>query len=354
MSDNVSRLIGRRSAGLGLGGLFLAANAWAETPTAAPPPPSGPAPGTAAASAPTMPLGVRPSRDVVTLMGSTLIGSYTHIADDIARVLSTQAPTAPRVLPVVAGGGLQVLWDLLNLDRIDGAILSSVVLDVVRRGGWLPELTRRLSYVSLLYFEETHIIASELIQNVYSLAGRAVNVGPVGGGTDVIARRMFQLLGIEPVYDNRPTLVAAQGVSSGDPAAVLFVAGKPVPAVAEIEIVGNLRFVPIPWSGELEQRVKPQFRATFLTSDDYPHLIPGGTRVPTLASPVFLVLVSPTPGSDRERVISSMIVNLAQNLLTLQYGDYHPKWREANLLEPLPGLRRAPAVVDWFNSTNGP
>ena len=75
-------------------------------------------------------------------MGSTLIGTYTKIADDIARMLSLQAPNLPRVLPIVAEGGLQVVWDVVNLDRVDGAILSGVVLNVFRRGGWLPDLTR--------------------------------------------------------------------------------------------------------------------------------------------------------------------------------------------------------------------
>jgi TRAP-type uncharacterized transport system substrate-binding protein len=368
------RMIGRRAAGLGLGGLLLGANARAETVNTAPPllPPAPPflppapsllppapslvppAPPLVPPAPPLVPPGVLRSPVVVTLMGSTLIGTYTKIADDIARMLGLQAPNLPRVLPIVAQGGLQVVWDVADLERIDSAVLSGVVLDVVRRGGWLPDLTQRLSYVTLLYFEETHIVSSQLIQDVYSLAGRTVNVGPLGGGTDVIARRLFELLGIQPIFDNRPTLDALQGAPTGDPAAVLFVAGKPVQAFRDIQIVGNLRLVPIPFDAPRRHELEPYFRSTFLVHDDYPRLVPVDTRVPTVASPVFMVVNSLPQGSPRQRAISLVVTELVQNLISLQYGPYHPKWSEANVLIRLPGFRRAPEVMAWFNNSDNP
>jgi TRAP-type uncharacterized transport system substrate-binding protein len=353
MADEVPRMIGRRAAGLSLGGLLLGASARAEAPM--PAPPLGlPAPPVASPRLPPVAAGVKVSPDIVTLTGSTLIGTYTRIADDIARMLSEQAPSVPRVLPIVAGGGLQVAWDLVNLERIDAAILSGVVLDVIRRAGWLPDVTQLVSYVTHLYFEETHIVSSQLVQDIYSLAGRTVNVGPLGGGTDVIARRLFELLGIQPIFDNRPTLDALKGAPTGDPAAVLFVAGKPVQAFRDIQIVGNLRFVPVPWDTQRRLQLEPYFRSTVLVHDDYPRLVPLEARVSTVASPVFMVVASLPQGSPRQLAISSVVTELVQNLITLQYGPYHPKWSEANVLVPLPNFRRAPEVVSWFNSMDNP
>jgi TRAP-type uncharacterized transport system substrate-binding protein len=341
MADNDPRTIGRRAAGLSLGGLLLGAGAnAAPSPSAAPPAPAAPV---------LPPFGVAANPEVVTLMGSTLIGTYTEIANDVARMMSAQIPNGPRVLPVLGSGGLQVAWDVTNIERIDTAILSGVVLDVVRRAGWVPDLAQRLTYVTLLYFEETHIISSQLIENVDALAGRTVNVGPLGGGTDVIARRLFDLLGIQPIYDNRPTLDALKGAPTGDPAAVLYIAGKPVQAIGDIQLVGNLRFVPIPWDGERQRRLEPYFRAGFLGSNDYPRLVPVETRVPTVVSPVFMVASWVATASPRQQAISTVITSLVRNLITLQNGPYHPKWREANVLERMPGFRRAPEVMAWFN-----
>ena len=349
MPEDVPRMIGRRAAGVSLGGLLIGANASAQAPPVAPPllPPLPPS--ALPATGPLPPPGVRLSPDIVELTGSTLIGTYTKMADDIANMLALQGLDVPRVLPVVAGGGLQVVWDLVDIERIDSSILSGVVLDVTRRSGWLPDLAQRLFYVSLLYFEEAHIISSQLIQDVSALGGRTVNVGPLGGGTDVIGRRLFELLGIRPIFDNRPTLEAIQGTATGDPAAVLFVAGKPVPAFRDVQTVGNLRFVPIPWTMDRQRRLEPFFRSSFLSHDDYPRAVPLDSRVPTVASPVFMVVSRVEPGSVRQRTIAAVVTTLVQNLITLQNGPYHPKWREANVLERLPGFRRAPEVTEWFN-----
>ena len=88
---------------------------------------------------------------------------------------------------------------MLQLDFVDAAVASGVLLDVTRRGGWLPNLPNSavIVQVSLLYYEEVHILSTQLIDNAYALNGLTVNTGPAGGGTDVIARRMFELLGIQ-------------------------------------------------------------------------------------------------------------------------------------------------------------
>jgi uncharacterized protein len=340
MVERVFRKLGRRSAGLGIGSLLLGAKASA-APLDLPP-----------VNPEHLPPTIKPGHDVVCLMGGALIGSYIKMVSDIASVFASQSPDAPRVLPVVSSGGLQVTYDLVEQDFIEGAVVSGVTLDVARRGGWIPDMAQRLYYVTQLYFEETHILSTQLVDNIYSLNGLTVNTGPLGGGTDVIARRMFELLAIQPRYDNRPIQQALRGVRAGDPAAVVFIAGKPVDVFNDIQIPGSLRFVPIPGDDKAKHWLAPWFRPALLTNADYPRLIPPSTNVPTVASAVFLATPALPKGSPRQRLISAMTSALLENLLTLQNGPYEPKWREANVLELLPNFSRAPEVVDWFTRSN--
>jgi TRAP-type uncharacterized transport system substrate-binding protein len=343
-------LVGRRNVGLGLGSLLLGSEAQAALPAPTPvvPTPAAPAP----AAPLVMPPTVRAGRDVATVMGGSLIGTYIKVVNDMANVLAAYAPDAPRIFPIITSGGYQIPYDLVELDYIDAAVVSGIMLDTVRLAGWLPEITNRLAYVSELYFEETHIVSTQLIENVYALDGLTVNVGPPGGGSDVIARRMFELLGIHPKYDNRPIPAALEGVPRGDPAAVVFVAGKPADIVRDIRVAGSLHFVPITWDDKAKNWLTPWFRPATLESSDYPRLVPPGTIVPTVASPVFLVTAIQPTGSPRQKMISAMTAAFLQNLSALQTGPYEPKWREANVLDHLPHFNRAAEVIAWFTQSN--
>jgi TRAP-type uncharacterized transport system substrate-binding protein len=338
-------LVGRRNVGFGLGSLLLGSEARAALPAPA-------LPAAAPAGQPIMPPSVRPGPDVVTVMGGSLIGTYIKIVNDMASVLAAYAPDAPRIFPVITSGGYQIPYDLVELDFIDAAVVSGIMLDTVRVAGWLPEITKRLAYVSELYFEETHILSTQLIESVYSLDGLTVNVGPPGGGSDVIARRMFELLGIHPKYDNRPIPAALEGVPRGDPAAVVFVAGKPADIFRDIAVVGSLHYVPIKWDNKAKNWLSPWFRPSTFTNADYPRLVPSGTIVPTVASPVFLVTSIQPMGSPRQKLISAMTAAFLQNLSALQTGPYEPKWREANVLDHLPHFNRAAEVIAWFTQSN--
>jgi TRAP-type uncharacterized transport system substrate-binding protein len=299
-----------------------------------------------------MPPMVRAGHDVTTVMGGSLIGTYIKVVNDIANVLATYAPDAPRIFPIVTSGGYQIPYDLVELDFMDAAVVSSIMLDTVRLAGWLPEITKHLAYVSELYFEETHIVSTQLIESVYALDGLMVNVGPPGGGSDVIARRMFELLGIHPKYDNRPIPAALEGIPRGEPSAVVFVAGKPADIFRDIRVAGNLHFVPVAWDEKAKNWLSPWFRPATLEYADYPRLVPSGTIVPTVASPVFLVTSIQPEGSPRQKMISAMTAAFLQNLSALQTGPYQPKWREANVLDHLPHFNRAAEVIAWFTQSN--
>jgi TRAP-type uncharacterized transport system substrate-binding protein len=286
-------------------------------------------------------------------MGGPLIGTYVRFADDIARMIAALGPGLPRVLPVIAQGGTQVIYDLVALSIGDGAVVSGVTLDVIRRAGWLPDMVGQLTYVSQLYFEEVHVVSTQLYQTIESLDGQTVNVGPAGGGTDTIARRLFEHLGVRPVFSNTPTALALQSLPTGDPAAVVFIAGKPVQVLRDISIIGNLHFIPIPMKAGQSGPFAAEFQPSVLVPDDYPRFIPFSFTIPTVASATWLIVRDYPAGSQRAHAVSSFVRAFVPKLTSLQSGAFQPKWRESNILAKLDGFRRAPEVVEWFNKDNG-
>jgi len=330
----------RRNLGVGLGTLLWAKDALAGVQ-------SGSNANDPAAARVLTDLGI--ARDSVQLIGGTAIGTYTKLIDDMATVLRAFAPDMPRILPVISTGGLEQIYYAVHLDSIGGGLMSGVVLDAVRRGGWLPEVTERLTYVTKLYLEEVHIIAKSSLNSVFDLNGRTVNTGPHDSGTDIIARRLFELLGINPIFDDRPTAVALQGLPQGDPEAVVFIAGKPVIAVQNLKDTEGLRLVPMPWNiGTARRLTDSDFRPTSFQHDDYPSLIPPDTKVPTLASAVYLVTKNAPADPARQRIVSAFTTGVLRNLSVLQRESSIGKWRDADLIARLPNFRRAPEVAAWF------
>lgn len=354
MGDDTPPPVGRRHAGLALSTMLLAGPApGAHAQATLPPPPAPTAP-----SIPIPPIGVSMGSEAVGIMGGPLIGTFTHIVDDIARLLLLRAPHLARIIPMLGSGGPQVVHDVVELHGVDGAVVSAVMMDAVRRAGWLNDVTNRVSYVAELYMEETHIVAPRQINNVQALTGKVVNIGPLGGGTEIVAKRLFEGLGVRPIFDNRPTLEALRSVPGGDPAAVVFTAGKPVAAFQDVPLVGNLHFVPVTLDTTTRPRLEPLFRQTVIEHLDYPRIIPRGRTVPTVASSVFLVTRNHVDGSERQLWLSQVVVELVQSFLALRAGaangDYHPKWREVNVLTPLTGYGRSPGITSWFNRIGTP
>jgi hypothetical protein len=356
MNDQQAPRINRRSAGFAFGGALLSnlASAQPAQMETRPPPPAVTGPAT---FLPTGSVGfnLEHGRAAIGIVGGPLFSTFTRIADDIARFLALNAPQVPRVIPMIGTGGPQVAHDVLSIEGMDGFVASAVVMDSVRRFGWVPEVTRRLTYVAELYTEETHIVTTRHIGSLQQLNGRVVNVGVVGGGTDVIARRLFELLNITPIYDNGSTIDAFRSLPTGNPAATVFVAGRPVQAFQDIEFVGHLQLLPIPPDPSIRLQIAPLFRPTMLEHADYPRWIHRGQTLATVASSVFLMTEVHPANSERQRWVSRVVTELLQSFVQLRAGaasgEFHPKWRDINVLTRLPGYARSPEVNEWFNAT---
>ena len=358
MNDHQAPRFGRRSVGGALGATLLSKTATAQTAQPdrlTPPAAAGPATSALPSNAPAH---FMRSREAIGILGGSLGSVRMRIADDLANYLRLHSPHVPRIMVTQSYNGVQAVLDALNIEGIDGLLASGVVMDTIRRSGWIPAVNQRLAYVAELYTEEMHIVAAKQITNLQQLNRRIVNVGERHGKTDIIVRRLFELLSITPIYDNTPTPEALRGLPGGTPAAVVLVAGRPDPDMLQIEFNGNLHLVPIPVTPSIRQQIAPLFRAAVLEYTDYPRWIPRGQTLATVSSSVFLLTYVHEANSERKGWISQVVNELLQQFQQLRtagpMGGLHPKWREANVLTPLPGFARSPEVTAWFNASGLP
>jgi hypothetical protein len=91
------------------------------------------------------------------------------------------------------------------------------------------------------------------------------------------------------------------------------VVGKPVPFFANIPANSGLHLLPIPFTKQFAD----YYTLGELTSKDYPHLIPDGQKVDTIAVPTVLAVYYWPKGSDRYRRVERFTERLFANTRVL-------------------------------------
>ena len=131
-----------------------------------------------------------------------------------------------RVLPIVGRGSVQSVADILFLQGVDLGIVRSDTLDYLEKKGFAKDIKKQFTYVTKLYNEELHVIASKSIRNLKELDGKTVSVDLPNGGTFVTSLTVFERLGIRPnvVYIEQRI---AEKMRAGQLDAVIVCGGKP-------------------------------------------------------------------------------------------------------------------------------
>jgi TRAP-type uncharacterized transport system substrate-binding protein len=131
-------------------------------------------------------------------------GTYIRIAADLANVLDGEDL---RVLPMIGRGSLQNLRDIMFLRGVDIGIVQMDAREQLKAEKLQDSAVRRLRFITRLYNEEVHIIASRQITDIRQLDGQKVNIDKAGSGTNLTSRLIFEKLGIKPevtTFDSRP------------------------------------------------------------------------------------------------------------------------------------------------------
>jgi uncharacterized protein len=288
----------------------------------------------------------RANRGLVYIATGSVLGTDARIAEDLANVLDDGATR--RIVPMVGKGSLQNLMDLKVLRGIDVAIVQADVLDYAKAQR-TPAGVEAVTYIAKLYNEEFHLLARADVKSVSDLAGKKVNFGLQGDGTNFTGPRLFELLKIKVAAANFDQATAIEKLRSGEISALAYVAGKPAPLFLDVRQQDGLHFVSIPLKPEIASAYIP----ARLTSEDYPNVVGADGAVDTVAVGAVMVAANLIPDSERNRNVASFVEAFFTQFPKLLEMGHHPKWNEVNLAAELPGWRRYGPADTWIKRNGG-
>jgi TRAP transporter TAXI family solute receptor len=274
---------------------------------------------------------------VVGLISGGVTGTYVRIAADLADALDDRYEL--RILPIIGKGSVRNIEDLLLLRGIDVAIVQSDVLDFYKRAGLVANVEQKIHYIAKLYNEEVHVLAKSEYRTIDDLAGKRVNFGTEGSGTFMTAGIIFDDLGLDVDISSHPEPIALERLRAGEIDALVFVGGKPLKLIEEVDREEGLHLLAIP-----PARIKAAYLPSELTADAYPRLIDPGNPAQTVAVGAVLAAYNWPADHPRQRKLSRFIERFFANFDRLLQPPFHPKWREVDLDAQVPGWQRiAPA-----------
>jgi len=262
----------------------------------------------------------------------------TRIAADIARVLDDSDRL--RILPMLGGGSIQNIADLIWLKGVDVAIVHTDSLTQTMQNGSIPR-EGSVQYIAKLFQEEIHILARKDISVLSDLTGKVVAIGPPGSGTELTASALLDSFHIVPTITRDNQTTALERLRHGEIAAMFVVGGRPVPALQEIEPGTGLHFVPIPLTAQLIDDYVP----TTLERQYYPNLIPAGSPIDTVSVGSVLITLGTPPDTARAKRVNRFVDTLFERFDQFRHPGFHPKWQEVNLAAQIPGWTRYPEVL---------
>lgn len=269
----------------------------------------------------------------VGLAGGLPEGTYLRFAAEIARNLNQGGDI--RVLPVVTPGATENVRDLLYLKGIDIAITATDVFEHFRTVEKIPNIERRVNYISSMYLSEIHILVRPEINSLKDLAGKKVAMHTQGSGSTTSGPIIFKRLGInvDGVFINNAE--ALEKMKSGEIAGLVHNAGKPNNLFTNFKNEAGFKFIEVPFD-----KFDDYYVPATLTDKDYPGFIKPGEKVETLAVPAVLAVYNWPKQSDRWRRVSKFIDLYFERFEKFKVAPYHPSWKTINLAANVPGWQR--------------
>jgi TRAP transporter TAXI family solute receptor len=281
--------------------------------------------------------------NTVTVISGTIGGTYVQFGADLASVLDDGNKL--RVLCIVGRGSVQSVADILFLQGVDLGIVRADTLDYLEKKGFAKDIKKQFSYVTKLYNEEMHVIASKSIRSLQDLDGKTVSVDLPNGGTFVTALTVFERLGIKPNFVYVEQRIAMEKMKTGGIDAVIVVGGKPYKSVSQFND-NRFHLVPVDYAKPLQNDYLP----AKLSAKDYPNLISDQEQVDTIAVPAVLAAYNWAPNTERYRKLAQFVDAFFAKFPAFQNPPFHPKWKEVSLSAPLPDWQRFPAAKQWLDT----
>jgi TRAP-type uncharacterized transport system substrate-binding protein len=271
------------------------------------------------------------------------------IAEQLATLIASGQETGPhgevalRVLPMVGNGGTRNITDVLTLAGADMAIAPVLLVNRLRDAKTFGDISDKLVYIAPLYIEEFHLLARPEIRSLADLAGKTVNLGEQGSAGATLGREVLNSFGVKVNEVNLGSEAALDGMQKGQVVATLMVSGKPVSLLARAP--QGFHFLSIPYAPALQHDYLP----STLSHEDYPDLIRAGESVDTIAIKSALFAYNWPRRGERFRLMEYFVQTFFSRLPEFRGETYHPKWREVNLAEQLPGWQRFRPAERWLH-----
>lgn len=251
-----------------------------------------------------------------------------------------------RVIPVVARGRVQNLWDILYLKGIDMGFLQSDTLAYLEDDPGIESIKSRVCYITVMPPAEVHILARDDIRTLQDLAGQKVSINAKGTGSSVVGTILFRRLGIDALLENEDTGRAIARMKEGDLAAHINVLGVPAAPVARLKKEDGIHLLPIPYLPEISDVYLP----SKFTSNDYPELVPAGEEVETIAAGIVLAAFNWPEGHARQAKLAPFIEAFFSRFDELKAPGFHPLWKKVNIEASVSGWTRCKPAQDWIDS----
>jgi TRAP transporter TAXI family solute receptor len=268
----------------------------------------------------------------VGLAGGLPEGTFLRFGAEISRNLNFSDEL--RVLTIVTPGATENVKDLLYLKGIDIAITHADVFEHFRNVEKIPNIDKRVNFISEMYISELHVLVRPEIKSFKDLEGKKVSFHTPGAGPSVTGPILFQRLGIkvEPVYINNA--IALEKMKTGEIAALIHTVGKPNDLFKSKNDAG-LKFLPVPFD-----KFDDFYVPSVFTAEDYPGYVNPGEKVETLGVQAVLAVYNWPRESDRFRRVSRFIDYYFDRFKNFHVPPYHPKWKSINLAAKVPGWSR--------------
>jgi TRAP transporter TAXI family solute receptor len=269
----------------------------------------------------------------VGLAGGLPEGTFLRFAAEISRNLNDTDDL--RVLAVVTPGATDNVKDLLYLKGMDIAITHADVFEHFRNVEKIPNIEKRVHFISEMYISELHVLVRPEINSFKDLEGKKVSFHTPGAGPSVTGPILFQRLGVkvEPVYINNA--IAYEKMKTGEIAALIHTVGKPNDLFTKNKNDSGFKFLAVPFD-----KFEDFYVPSVFTAEDYPGYVRPGEKVETLGVQAVLAVYNWPRDSDRFRRVSRFIDFYFDRFKNFHEPPYHPKWKSINLAAKVPGWTR--------------
>ncbi len=282
---------------------------------------------------------------LISMFSGTSGDTSARAVADLAGILDPEEDEL-RLLPTYGGGSGQNLTDLLYLQNVDSALVRTDIVAYAVEQGIYPFVNEQIAYIAELFPEEVHLIVPDEIDDIQELVGKKVNIGAPGSGGDITASILLSSLDVAVQPTAFEPHMALDKLRTGEISGAIFVGGKPMPLLGDIDSSSGLKLLPVPFV-----QYADSYRPASITRQDYPSLIAGeaGDDVPTLAVRMALLTYDWRPGTARYQALADLSTILFQHLGELQQPGYHAKWREVDPTSQISGWKRFDPARNWLD-----